>query len=162
MQFVLSSACTDVSTEDPARLKRTRNSEWKSIMVIETYTISAKPLLFSEGQHKRKLKGVSFTAVTATHTREWFMINCGQFERSFTPLMPHAHAKAIVAALLEGEEVKFPGLYREEQFDHGFCYEWSTVHFFVPLSIDPSGRYSVSRPESNQVQAIRRNRLVSA
>jgi hypothetical protein len=132
-------------------------------MVIETYTISAKPLLFSEGEHKRKLNGVSFTAVTGTHTRDWFAINCGQFERAFTRLMPHSHANEIVAALLDGEDVTFPGLYREEQFDRGFCYEWSTVHFFVPLSIDPSGRYSVSRPESNEVQAVlRRNRPASA
>jgi hypothetical protein len=131
-------------------------------MNIETYKISARPMLFSEGEHLGRLNGVSFTAASSTDTREWFAINCGQFEEAFTRLMPCTRARAIVAALLEGEEIELPGLYREEQFNRGFCYEWSPVHWVAPLSVDPGGMYYVSRPESAEVQAgLRRSRPVS-
>jgi hypothetical protein len=131
-------------------------------MNIESYKISARPMLFCEGEHKGSLNGVTFTAASATDTRRWFAINCGQFEEAFIRLMPRSRAKAIVADLLEGEEIELPGLYREEQFDRGFCYEWSPVHWAAPLSIDPIGMCSVSQPESTELQAVlRRNRPVS-
>jgi hypothetical protein len=116
-------------------------------------------MLFSGGEHKGSLNGVTFIAASSTHTRKWFAINCGQFEGAFTQLMPRTRARVIVAALLEGQEIELPGLYLEEQFNRGFCYEWSPVHWVSPLSVDPNGKYPVSRPECTGLQLVpRRNR----
>jgi hypothetical protein len=130
--------------------------------MIGTYRISAIPYLVPEGEHKGRLNGATFTAASATDTREWFTINCGQFEGAFTQLMPGSRAKAIVTALSEGEEIELPGLYQEEQFNRGFIYEVSPVHFVLPPSIDPSGKSCVSRPACNEVQTtFRSSRPVS-
>ena len=79
--------------------------------MADTYRISAAPLLFTEGAHKGRLSGATFTATSATGTREWFTINCGQFEDAFTRLMSRSRARVIVAALMEGDRTEFPGLY---------------------------------------------------
>jgi len=109
--------------------------------MADTYRISAAPLLFTEGAHKGRLSGVTFTVTSANNTREWFTINCGQFEDAFTRLMSRSRARVIVAALMEGERAEFRGLYTEDQFDRGFVYEWSPVHFVRPLSAG-EGHYS--------------------
>ncbi|MGA1982129.1 MAG: hypothetical protein ABSG84_06625 [Acidobacteriaceae bacterium] len=97
-----------------------------------TYRISATPLLHSAGNFKGKLKGVSFTAASPTQTHEWFSNNCGQFELVFSRIMPASLARIIVASLMHGDDVEFPGLYEEEQFESGFLFEWSPVHFVRP------------------------------
>jgi hypothetical protein len=102
--------------------------------MADTYKISAAPLLFTAGEHKGRLNGVTFTATSATASREWFTINCGQFEDAFTKLMSRSRARTIVAALMEGDRMELPGLYSEDQFGRGFVYEWSPVHFVRPLS----------------------------
>ena len=84
-------------------------------------------------------------------------INCGQFEGAFTQLMPGSRAKAIVAALSDGEEIELPRLYQEEQFNRGFIYECSPVHFVLSPSIDPSGKSCVSSPACSEVQTILRS-----
>ncbi|MGA1982128.1 MAG: hypothetical protein ABSG84_06620 [Acidobacteriaceae bacterium] len=109
--------------------------------MADTYRIAAAPLLFTEGAHKGRLSGVTFTATSATDAREWFTINCGQFEDAFTRLMSRARARTIVAALMEGDRTEFPGFYTEDQFSGGFVYEWSPVHFVRPLSTS-EGAYS--------------------
>lgn len=96
------------------------------------YRISATPLLHAEGAFKGKLKGVSFIAASPTETNEWFANNCGQFELAFSKIMPASLARVIVAALVHGDDVEFPGLYTAEQFEHGFLFEWSPVHLVVP------------------------------
>lgn len=106
--------------------------------MAESYRISAVPLLFTEGDHTGRLNGVTFTATSATDMREWFTINCGQFEDGFTKLMRRSLAKVIVASLMEGDTVELPGTYLAEQFATGFVYEWSPVHFVRPLQTQES------------------------
>lgn len=96
------------------------------------YKISATPLLHTGGDFKGKLKGVSFTAVSPRDTHEWFSNNCGQFELTFSRIMPRSLAHVIVASLMHGDEVEFPGLYEESQFETGFIFEWLPMHFVVP------------------------------
>lgn len=100
--------------------------------MAETYKISATPLLHAEGDFKGKLKGVSFTAASPSQTHEWFSNNCGQFELAFSRIMPASLARIIVASLMHGDDVEFPGLYDEEAFEQGFLFEWSPVHLIVP------------------------------
>ena len=95
--------------------------------MAEGYRISAAPKV--EGG---KLKGATFTAESRYEKREWFTRDCGQFEVVFGRLMPENVARMIVAALEHGDAVEFPGLYEEEQFERGFCFEWSPVHFVLP------------------------------
>jgi len=97
-----------------------------------TYTITATPMLHVEGEYAGKLKRVIFKATSDTDAREWFANNCGQFETVFTRVMPASEARTIVAALSAGEEVEFPGLYREDQFERGFSFEWSPIYLVVP------------------------------
>jgi hypothetical protein len=97
-----------------------------------TYKISAKPSLYPEGEYQGKLRGVTFTAASSTEKREWFSTNRGQFETAFSEIMPHGLAKVIVESLMHGDEVEFPDLYREDQFERGFLFEWSPVHLIVP------------------------------
>jgi hypothetical protein len=97
-----------------------------------TYRISATPLLHTEGAFKGKLKGVSFIAASPNQTHEWFSNNCGQFELAFSRIMPASLARLIVASLMHGDDVEFPGLYVEEEFEQGFLFEWSPVHLIVP------------------------------
>jgi len=97
-----------------------------------SYRISATPLLHADGNFKGKLKGVSFTAASPLDTKEWFSNNCGQFELAFSRIMPASLARIIVASLMHGDDVEFPGLYNEEQFEQGFLFEWSPVHFVLP------------------------------
>jgi hypothetical protein len=97
-----------------------------------TYKISATPLIHSTGDFKGKLKGVSFTAVSPANTIEWFSNNCGQFELAFSRIMPRCLAQVIVASLMHGDDVELPGFYEESQFESGFIFEWSPVHFVVP------------------------------
>ena len=99
---------------------------------MAAYRITATPLLYSEGAFKGKLKGVSFTAASCKDTKEWFSNNCGQFELQFSKIMPRSLAQVIVTALRHGDEVEFPGTFEEQEFDHGFLFEWSPVHFIVP------------------------------
>jgi len=97
-----------------------------------TYRISATPLLFAEGSFRGKLKGVSFTAVSGDDTKEWYANNCGQFELAFSRVMPRRLAQALVVALVHGDDVELPGLYALSEFEGGFVFEWSPVHFVVP------------------------------
>ncbi|NYF91488.1 hypothetical protein HDF08_003590 [Edaphobacter lichenicola] len=95
--------------------------------MIGTYKLSAKPSLFFEGEFKGELRGVAFLATCSTETMQWFSINCGQFERAFSMLMPRRFATEMVDTLTRGEDIEFPGLYEQEQFGCGFHYEWSPV-----------------------------------
>ncbi len=105
-----------------------------------SYRISATPLLHSAGNFKGKLKGVSFTAASPAQTHEWYSNNCGQFELVFSRIMPASLARVMVAALMHGDDVEFPSLYDESQFEGGFLFEWSPVHFVRP----PQLAYEVS------------------
>ena len=107
--------------------------------MAETYNLAATPFLFPEGEFKGRLKGVSFRATSATGTKNWFAINCGQFPRVFRKLIPSESADEIMIALMQGEGTEFPGLYQMEQFDHGFHYEWSPVYFEVDPSLRSGG-----------------------
>jgi hypothetical protein len=100
--------------------------------MAETYRISAVPMLFSEGEYEGKLKGVTFTAISAGESREWFTRNCGQFETSFGRIMQHNLAGALAAALMHGDAIELPGEYHATQFERGFMYEWSPVYFVLP------------------------------
>lgn len=106
-----------------------------------TYTISAAPTLFTEGAYRGKLKGVTFTAVAANEMRQWFTRNCGQFETTFTRIMPSSIARTLVEALMHGDDIEFPGTYREDQFERGFVFEWSPVYFVVPPDLIPEGSF---------------------
>jgi hypothetical protein len=97
-----------------------------------TYRIAAQPMLNTEGEFERKLKGITFTATSATDARKWFAPDCGQFVSAFSKLMPRTLATVIVASLMHGDEVELPGLFREEQFEGDFRFQWSPVHFVVP------------------------------
>ena len=105
--------------------------------MMGTYKISAAPLLYSKGEFKGKLNGVTFTAASAIDTKQWFANNCGQFETVFSRIMPSSLARLIVAALMHGDEVELPGIYEEEHFERGFLFEWSPVHFVLPPPIRP-------------------------
>jgi len=96
-------------------------------MAAAGYRISAAPKV-----ERGKLKGVTFTAESRWEKREWFTRECGQFEAVFARLMPEEMARVIVAALEAGETVAFPDMYEEEQFERGFSFEWSPVHFVLP------------------------------
>ena len=63
---------------------------------------------------------------------EWFSNNCGQFELAFSRIMPRSLAHVIVASLMHGDDVEFPGFYDESQFESGFIFEWTPVHLVVP------------------------------
>ncbi|HEY4380951.1 MAG TPA: hypothetical protein VGN01_11435 [Acidobacteriaceae bacterium] len=106
-----------------------------------SYRISAAPLLHTQGDFNGKLKGVSFTAVSPTDTREWFANNCGQFELVFSKIMPRNLAQVIVASLMHGDDVELPGLYDEWQFERGFLFEWTPVYLVTP---QPYARESFS------------------
>jgi hypothetical protein len=97
-----------------------------------SYRISATPVLHSSGDFRGKLKGVSFTAASPTDTKEWFSNNCGQFELAFSKIMPASLARVIVIALTHGDDVEFPGLYAEQEFECGFLFEWPAVHLTLP------------------------------
>jgi hypothetical protein len=71
------------------------------------YRISATPIFYSDGQQQGQLKGVKFTATSATATKQWVTWNEGQFESAFSKLMPRREAKARVAALMQGQEIQF-------------------------------------------------------
>lgn len=98
----------------------------------EKYRISATPSLYTEGEFKGKLRGVTFTATTADDNREWFTRNCGQFEEAFSRILAPALANGIVVSLMRGETVAFPDLYFEQQFARGFMFEWTPVYSVVP------------------------------
>lgn len=89
---------------------------------MKTYTLLAAPILFTHGQFKGKLKGVTFSAISSEDTKQWLTINCGQFQRSFSKLIPASLAEQMVDALTRGDNVEFPGLYQEEQFVDGFVH----------------------------------------
>jgi hypothetical protein len=97
-----------------------------------TYKITATPMLHPEGEYAGKLKRVIFTATSPMDKREWFANNCGQFEDVFTRIMPVGVARAIVAALLDGKDAEFPGLYREDEFERGFSFERSPIYQVAP------------------------------
>lgn len=100
--------------------------------MAELFRITAVPTLYNQGEYAGKLKSVTFTAVSATETRQWFARNCGQFESAFTRIMPAAEASALVAALLRGEAAELPGAYQKHQFDSGFLYEWTPIYLVLP------------------------------
>jgi hypothetical protein len=107
-----------------------------------TYRISAKPLLHSEGEYKGKLKRVIFTAASPAGTREWFANNCGQFETALSRIMPASVARVTLAALMQGNDVELPGMYKEEEFERGFLFEWSPVYLVVPPPFVPEAAFS--------------------
>ena len=100
----------------------------------------ATPLLHSEGDFKGKLKGVSFLAASVTNTIEWFATNCGQFEFAFSKIMPVTVAHTVARSLMHGKDVELPGLYEEEQFDHGFLFEWSPALKPAQTNLPAQGR----------------------
>ena len=106
-----------------------------------TYKISATPLLHADGNFKGKLKGVSFIAASPMQTHEWYSNNCGQFELMFSRIMPASLARVIVASLMHGDEVEFPGFYVEEAFERGFLFEWSPVHLVLSPRFAHEGSY---------------------
>jgi hypothetical protein len=106
-------------------------------MAAEMYRISATPVLHSQGDFKGKLKGVSFTAASPTDTKEWYGNNCGQFELAFSKIMPASQARAIVATLTRGDDVEFPGEYRERAFECGFLFEWPSFQLSLPHDFFP-------------------------
>ena len=97
-----------------------------------TYRIAAQPLLGTEGDFAGQLKGITFTATSATDTREWYTPNRSQFVAAFSKLMPRSLATVVVASLMHGDQIELPGLFREDQFESDFCFEWSPVHFLIP------------------------------
>ncbi len=100
--------------------------------MAETYRISATPMFHTEGEYAGKLKRLIFTATSQTDSREWFANNCGQFETVFARIMSAAEAHGILATLMEGNQAEFPGLYREDQFERGFSFEWSPIYLVMP------------------------------
>jgi hypothetical protein len=100
-----------------------------------TYKLTAKPSLISEGEFQGELRSVAFIATSPIETMQWFVINCGQFERAFSKLIPRGLATEMVDALTRGEAVEFPGLYQREQFGSGFYYEWFPVFSDLPRSL---------------------------
>lgn len=103
-----------------------------SYTMAGTYRISAVPVLHTQGDFKGKLKGISFTAVSPTDTKEWFANNCGQFELVFSKIMPRALAQVIVGSLMRGDDAELPALYEEWQFERGFLFEWTPVYLVAP------------------------------
>jgi hypothetical protein len=100
--------------------------------MAETYKITAVPSLYTEGEHQGKLKGVTFTATSESDTMEWFSKNCGQFESAFAKIVAPGMARPIIVSLMQGDQVEFPGRYREEEFARGFMFEWSPVYLVAP------------------------------
>ena len=101
------------------------------------YKLMATPSLIADGEFKGELKGIWFRAASLSNAQEWFVVNCGQFERAFGKLVPPRLAEAMVAMLTAGQPVDFPQLYHEEQFEGGFHYGWCPVHF-APPELDAS------------------------
>ncbi|SRR5258708_7970695 len=93
-----------------------------------TYTLTATPSIFLEGQFIGKMKNVTFVARCSTDTQQWLTVNCGQFEKAFVKIMSPGDAKSLVAALIRGEDIEFPGLFMEQQFVSHFVYEHSGVY----------------------------------
>jgi hypothetical protein len=91
------------------------------------YNLAATPFLFPEGEFKGELKGVTFVATSKADTKQWFTINCGQFETAFSKLIPAGLAKEIIAVLTRGNDIEFPGL------------RLSSVE--SPLALQPRSRY---------------------
>ena len=100
--------------------------------MTETYKIAAVPSLYTEGEHQGKLRGVTFTATSTSDTMQWFSKNCGQFEAAFSKIVAPSLATLIAVSLRQGDQVEFPGRYREEQFAQGFMFEWSPVYLVSP------------------------------
>lgn len=109
-------------------------SALESRIMPEEYKLAASPILFSEGQFKGKLRCVAFSATSTSEARLWLAVNCGQFRRSFTKLVPDELAGAMVAALVRGDSIEFPGLRQEEEFDCGFAY----LHNGAPVTLKAS------------------------
>jgi hypothetical protein len=84
----------------------------------EKYSITAKPVLYAEGEYQGKLKGITK--------------NCGHFEHAFTRLLPPDQATSILHSLTHGQEVTFPGDYEVHQFADGFMFEWTPLYFVHP------------------------------
>jgi hypothetical protein len=100
--------------------------------MVETYKITAVPTLYAEGEHKGKLKGVTFIATAPDDRMQWFTKNCGQFEAAFSKIIAPNLSKLITVSLMQGDEVEFPGRYTEDQFARGFMFEWSPVYLVTP------------------------------
>jgi hypothetical protein len=123
--------------EDTAMQTRACDSD---AVMIGTYKLTAKPSLISEGEFKGELRCVAFIATSPTETMQWFAINCGQFERAFSKLIAHRLATEIVDTLTRGEDIEFPGLYKQEQFGRGFHSEWPPVFTASPCSLLYAGQ----------------------
>jgi hypothetical protein len=125
--------------------------------MIGTYQLSAKPYRTTEGEFKGQLEGVMFIATSSTKTQQWFAINWGQFVKSFCALVPFEAATEIVAALIRGDDVDFPSRLHQEQFDRGFHYEGSPVHFILHASITltPKKLGVTLQPQSGRPQRVR-------
>lgn len=91
------------------------------------YKISARPIL-DDGE----LVGVAFSADSPQDHREWQVRNCGQFPVVFARVMPANVAWLLITALKAGDEVELPGVFEEAQFERGFAFEWTPVHFVAP------------------------------
>ena len=104
----------------------------RMVSMAELYTITASPSLYSNGEYQGKLKSVTFHAVAPNDTRQWFAKNCGHFANAFQRIMPAHLAVDLVASLMRGHEVQFPGEYLDYQFAQGFLFEWSPVYLVLP------------------------------
>jgi hypothetical protein len=100
----------------------------------ETYKLTATPSLFPKGEFEGELKGVTFTATSPSNIRRWFTINCGQFEDSFSKLVPAKLVDEMIVTLIHGDNIDFPGRYQDDQFDGGFAY----VHNGRPVALNSS------------------------
>ena len=108
----------------------------------ETYALAATPLLFPHGEFEGKLKGVTFTATSPADIKQWFAVNCGQFEQAFARLVPATLAQEMIAELIRGDNLAVPGLYLERQFNSGFIY----VHNRKPVVSEASPGYTWLKP----------------
>jgi hypothetical protein len=113
-----------------------------SLNVNPEYQLLATPCLITEGQYKGQLKGILFVAQSQARKMQWFAVNCGQFETAFRELIPDAQVHQLIEDLMRGEEIRFPGSYRLEQFDGGFHFAWwQPQHRFRPPSPDTNGHF---------------------
>jgi hypothetical protein len=106
------------------------------------YELLATPCVTTEGEYKGQLKGILFVAQSPTDKMQWFAINCGQFEAAFGQIVCPSVAENIVATLLCGEDVAFPGRYCKKQFDGGFHFAWhKSLPWFKPPTPDANGNF---------------------
>ncbi len=69
------------------------------------------------------MQNVTFVATSPTDRQDWVATNFGHFEKAFNQIVPLEDAVSLVGALIQGDEVLFPGLFMKEQFDCHFLYQ---------------------------------------